>query len=37
MAAETVVEMGVAVWSVSGWSRENRENGDEMQTLGRNG
>jgi hypothetical protein len=36
MAAETVLEMGVVVRSVSGWSGENRENGDEMQTLGRN-
>jgi len=36
MAAETVLEMGVVVRSVSGWSGENRENADEMQTLGRN-
>ena len=36
MATETMLEMGVVVRLVSGWSGEKKENGDEMQTLGRN-
>ena len=37
VATKATVEMGVVVWSVLGWLGENGKDGDEMQTVGRNG